>query len=161
MPVVRVMNDSFWLTEGGLERPEVHALLQAHQDHMAANSPPESRHVLDLNGLRQPDIDFWTVWKQQQLAGCVALKHWDHTYGELKSMKTADAFVRQGVARYLLDQVIAECRARDYRYLKLETGSMAYFEPARQLYLKQGFEFCEPFGHYQKDPNNVFMSLTL
>jgi len=155
------MSDSFWFTEGGLERPEVHELLQAHLDHMAANSPPESRHVLDLDGLRQPDIDFWTLWKQQQLAGCVALKHWDHTYGELKSMKTANAFVRQGVARYLLNQVIAECRERGYQCLKLETGSMAYFAPARQLYQNHGFVYCEPFGHYSEDPNNVFMSLKL
>jgi putative acetyltransferase len=151
----------FFLEEGGLHRPEVQALLQSHLGHMAANSPPESRHVLDLDGLRQPDIDFWTVWRQQQLAGCVALKHWDHTFGELKSMKTADAFVRQGVAQYLLDLVIAECQAREYQYLMLETGSMAYFEPARQLYLNQGFVLCEPFGHYHEDPNNVFMSLQL
>jgi putative acetyltransferase len=155
------MSDSFWLTEGGLERPEVHDLLQTHQDHMVANSPPESRHVLDLAGLQQPDIDFWTLWRQQQLAGCVALKHWNHTYGELKSMKTADAFVRQGVARYLLEQVVAECRERGYRQLKLETGSMDYFAPARQLYQRQGFCYCEPFGNYHKDPNNVFMSLDL
>jgi putative acetyltransferase len=38
---------------------------------------------------------------------------------------------------------------------------MEYFEPARRLYASFGFEYCEPFGSYQKDPNSVFMTMEI
>ena len=35
---------------------------------------------------------------------------------------------------------------------------MAPFEPARRLYAKFGFRYCEPFADYGEDPNSVFMT---
>ncbi len=128
-------------------------------EHMDRHSPPESRHVLDVKSLQQPEITFWSLWDGNELMGCVALKHWDDQMGEIKSMKTSPAFTRQGVGKHLLEYVIKEANAREYQQLKLETGSMDYFEPARKLYLNYGFEYCGPFGDYFEDPNNVFMSL--
>ncbi len=146
---------------GGLGHPAVLALLNEHQDRMAEHSPPESRHVLDVEALQQPEITFWSLWDQDELLGCVALKHWDADFGEIKSMKTAPAHTRKGVGKRLLNHVLTEANQRGYQQLKLETGSMAYFEPARQFYSRYGFTYCEPFGDYVKDPNNVFMSLDL
>ena len=45
--------------------------------------------------------------------------------------------------------------------ISLETGSMAFFSPARLLYAKAGFVLCPPFGSYIEDPNSVFMTKTL
>ena len=45
--------------------------------------------------------------------------------------------------------------------LSLETGSSAFFVPARKLYEKFGFEYCEPFAGYQKDPNSAYLMKVL
>ncbi len=149
-----------WI-KGDLNHPAVINLLSEHLDRMVENSPPESRHVLNLQALQQPEITFWSLWDGDDLLGCVALKHWHDDFAEIKSMKTAPAFTRQGVGKRLLEHVLEVAQQRGYQELKLETGSMAYFKPARQLYSSYGFEYCSPFGNYVKDPNNVFMSLTV
>ncbi len=144
-----------------LRGAEIIALLQEHLRCMAMISPPESRHALDLNGLRQPDITFWAIWSGSDLAGCGALKQLDNQHGEIKSMRTAYGYQRQGVASRMLEHIISQARSRQYQRLSLETGSMPYFEPARKLYQRFGFKFCEPFGTYVLDPNSVFMTREL
>jgi putative acetyltransferase len=141
-----------------LTGPQIAALLAEHLECMAQVSPPGSCHALDLERLRQPGITFWSVWDEQKLAGCGALKEIDATHGEVKSMRTATAHLRQGVARIVLQHIIAEARRRGYRRLSLETGSMPYFEPARSLYRKAGFQECAAFAGYQPDPNCVFFT---
>src|SRR5205809_5520500 len=91
-----------------LRAPEIIALLEEHLDCMAAVSPPESRHALNLDGLRQPEITFWTIWDGPHLAGCGALKQLTPTHGEIKSMRTAKTHLRQGIAARLLQHLIAE-----------------------------------------------------
>lgn len=141
-----------------LTHPAVHVLLREHLQSMHLHSPPESIHALDLDGLRQPDITFWTVWDGDELLGCGALKQIDPQHGEIKSMRTAAAHQRQGVAKQMLQHIIAEAQRRSYARLSLETGSMAAFEPARTLYASFGFEYCEPFAEYVLDPYSVFMT---
>jgi putative acetyltransferase len=140
---------------------EVAALLRVHLDHARTSSPPESVHALDLAALRAPEITFWTAWDGALLLGCGALKELDPTHGEIKSMHTAAAQRRRGVARRLLLHIVAQARSRAYRRLSLETGSMAAFAPARALYGGLGFVPCEPFAGYVPDPNSVFMTLEL
>jgi len=149
------------IREDDLTGPEIIQLLEEHLRCMAQVSPPESRHALDLKGLRQPEITFWTIWNQGDLAGCGALKQLDSRHGEVKSMRTAAAYQRQGVASRMVEHIIAEAKRRGYRRLSLETGSMSYFEPARRLYGRFGFLPCEPFGNYIKDPNSVFLAKEL
>ncbi|PMZ81018.1 GNAT family N-acetyltransferase, partial [Pseudomonas sp. FW215-T2] len=86
--------------------------------------------------------------------GCAALKALGNGQAELKSMRTAPASRQQGVAAQLLAHLLEQARSRGYHTLSLETGSMAFFEPARRLYAKFGFEYCEPFGSYQLDLNS-------
>jgi putative acetyltransferase len=144
-----------------LSHPAVLALLSTHLTAMAEVSPPESRHALDVSGLQKPEITFWTLWDQDQLLGCGALKALDSGHGEVKSMRTAPGHERRGVASTMLRHLIQEARSRGYRRLSLETGAMAYFEPARQLYRKFGFVDGAPFGSYREDPNSVFMTMAL
>jgi len=144
-----------------LRGAEIIALLQEHLDCMAMVSPPESRHALNLDGLRKPEITFWTIWSGSELAGCGALKELNKQHGEIKSMRTAYGFQRQGVASKMLRHILEEATLRGYRRLSLETGSIDYFEPARRLYAKFGFQPCAPFSPYIEDPNSMFMAKEL
>ena len=144
-----------------LSGPEIAALLREHLDCMAAVSPPESRHALNLDGLRRPEVTFWSAWDGERLAGCGALMELDPSHGEVKSMRTARTHLQRGVASKVLEHLVSEGKRRGYRRLSLETGSMDYFEPARRLYAKFGFVDCGPFGSYREDPNSVFMTLRL
>ncbi|ABI37408.1 GCN5-related N-acetyltransferase [Shewanella sp. MR-4] len=141
-----------------LKGPEIAALLTEHLEDMRATSPPESVHALDLDGLRQPNIRFWTLWDGRNLAGCGALKWLDAEHAEIKSMRTAATYKQQGIASKVLQHLINDAKAAGVQRLSLETGSMAFFQPARRLYCKFGFEICGPFDGYQLDPNSVFMT---
>lgn len=136
---------------------DIALFLEAHIKDMRSVSPPESKHALDLDGLRQPDITFFTIWDGSRLAGCGALKELNPLHGEIKSMRTAPEFRRMGVAARILAHIIAEAEKRKYHSLSLETGSMPFFEPARRLYESFGFALCPPFADYKEDPNSVFM----
>jgi putative acetyltransferase len=142
-----------------LTGPEIHELLQQHLQSMALHSPPESIHALDVNALSQPQITFWTAWDNSELLGCGALKELDARHAEIKSMRTASAHLRKGVANAMLAHIIDEAKQRGYQRLSLETGSAEAFEPARRLYAAFGFEFSEPFADYVLDPYSVFMTL--
>jgi putative acetyltransferase len=144
-----------------LSGPEVTALLEEHLQSMYSLSPPESVHALDLDGLRKPEISFWTAWSGTQLLGCGALKELNPSHGEIKSMRTATAHRRKGVARALLTFIVAQALERKYTRLSLETGSQDGFEPARRLYESFGFDYCPPFEGYVEDPNSVFMTKAL
>jgi putative acetyltransferase len=142
---------------------DVHALLEQHLDEMRAVSPPESCHALDLEGLRAESVTFWTARRDGDatLLGCGALLELSADEGEIKSMRTAPAARRAGVAATLLRTIVDEAQRRGYGRLSLETGSQDFFVPARQLYARHGFGACAAFGSYVDDPNSVFMTRTL
>ena len=144
-----------------LTGPEIAALLNQHLESMYTHSPPESVHALPIDKLRSPDITFWSVWENNELLGCGALKELDPQCGEIKSMRTVPRHLRKGVARAVLNHIIEQAKQRGYRRLSLETGSMAAFEPARSLYQRAGFSYCAPFADYIEDPNSVFMTMAL
>jgi putative acetyltransferase len=141
-----------------LTGPEIARLLQEHLQDMALHSPPESIHALDLESLRSPAITFWCVWDGAELMGCGALRELDPQHGEIKSMRTAPAHRRKGVAKRMLEHILVEAQQRGYQRISLETGTMAAFEPARQLYASYGFTECPPFADYFEDPNSVCMT---
>ncbi|RUS49006.1 GNAT family N-acetyltransferase [Cohnella sp. AR92] len=144
-----------------LRGPEVAALLEEHLRSMHETSPPESVHALDLDGLRKPEITFWSAWIDGDLAGCGAIKELDPRHGELKSMRTATPHLRKGVARAILNHIIGEAKRRGYTRLSLETGSMEAFLPAVRLYESFGFRECGPFANYTDDPYSKYMTMEL
>ncbi len=144
-----------------LSSSEVIGLLNEHLKHMKEITPPESVHTLDIESLKKPEITFWCVWDDSQLIGCGALKELDPQHGEIKSMRTASAHLGKGAASHLLEFILAEARRRKYKRVSLETGSFDAFKPARNLYEKYGFTYCEPFSNYKNDPNTVFMTIEL
>jgi putative acetyltransferase len=149
------------ITEGGLDDPDVLALLREHLQGMANHSPPESIHALDVEGLKAPGITFWTMRDGSEVLGCIALKRLDERHGEIKSMRTASAHLRKGVGAALLEHLVAEARRRGYERLSLETGSGPGFEAAHTLYRKFGFVECGPFADYREDPFSRFMTAVL
>ncbi|RJS56524.1 GNAT family N-acetyltransferase [Bacillus subtilis] len=140
---------------------QVISLVNEHLHSMTLMSPPGSIHALGLEKLRGPAITFWSAWDNDELAGCGALKELDRKHGEIKSMRTSLSHLRKGVAKQVLQHIIEEAKKRGYDRLSLETGSMASFEPARNLYEGFGFQYCEPFADYVEDPNSVFMTKVL
>ena len=144
-----------------LTRPQVHALLNEHLANMYELSPPEQVFALDVSKLRAPGITFLTVWEDDALLGCGALKELSATRGEVKSMRTPKALRRGGAGRAVLAHIIGIARERGYQTLSLETGSHPAFLPAQKLYQTFGFAYCGPFADYREDPSSVFMSLAL
>ncbi|WP_413405593.1 GNAT family N-acetyltransferase [Paenibacillus amylolyticus] len=140
---------------------QVKVLIAEHLQGMVGDSPPESIHALNLDGLKKPEITFWCAWEAGDLMGCGAMKELNPEHAELKSMRTASAHLRKGVARKMLAHIMDVAVERGYKRISLETGSMDSFIPARKLYEDFGFEYCEPFADYTLDPNSTFMTKTI
>ena len=144
-----------------LSGPEIAAFIDDHVRDMRAITPLESKHALDLEGLRKPEITFWSVYDGDTLVGCGAIKRLSADHAEVKAMRTAPLRKRSGIASLLLEHIIAEARRIGYTRLSLETGTAAQFVPARKLYEKFGFEYTEPFADYTVDPHSTYMTKTL
>ena len=144
-----------------LTGPQIARFLDEHVREMLSITPPESKHALDLEMLRGPGITFWSVMDGGTVVGCGALKRLDARHAEVKSMRTLAARQRSGIASMMLEHIITEARRMGFTRLSLETGSAEFFAPARRLYRKFGFEYCEPFADYRPDPLSVFLTRTL
>jgi putative acetyltransferase len=151
----------FAIRPAELDDAAVRALLEYHLQQMHAQSPPGSVYALDLSGLRQPQVRVWSVWRDDALAAVGALRVLDDGGGELKSMRTHPAFLRQGAAAALLEHLIGVARAEGLRRLSLETGSGAAFEAALALYRRRGFRNGPAFGDYAPSAFNQFLHLPL
>lgn len=136
---------------------EITALLEEHHSDMLLHSPEESVHALDIGALQSPNLSVWSVWVNGELAGCGALKELNNRQGEIKSMRTSQAYLRTGVAAKLLNWILSEAKGRSYSKVSLEIGSMDAFIPARKMYESFGFKYCKPFADYVEDPYSVFM----
>jgi putative acetyltransferase len=141
--------------------PDVLALLEEHAACMQANSPPGSCHYLAADRLCGPNVGFWTIRRDGLLAGCGALLQIEPCHAEIKSMKTAGCFLRQGVAKSMLQHLLASARDQGMARLSLETGSGDYFVPARRMYENAGFTYCCPFASNEPDTHSMFMTMAL
>ena len=142
------LGEGWRIVRDDLSHPDVVALIELHLRAAFENSPPGAVFALDLSGLRAADVTLWTLWEGEALLGMGALKKLYPAHGELKSMRTAPGQLRRGVARAMLDHLIAQARGRGYRRVSLETGSNAPFAPARALYEAAGFVECGAFADY-------------
>ena len=149
------------IREDDLTGAEIAAFLAEHLDEMYRITPRESVHALDLDGLRSPDVTFWSVWEGDRLVGSGALKEIGPRRGEIKSMRTGVPQRGRGIGARILRHIMEEAVRRGCESLSLETGAMAEFAPARALYERHGFELCGPFDGYSDDPNSVFMTKRL
>jgi putative acetyltransferase len=149
------------ITDGGLDDPQVQALLTHHFTTARAETGRGSAHALDLSGLKSPDIHFYSAWEGDCVIAIGALKRLSESHGEIKSMHTEQSHRRKGAGSAMLRHIIARARQIGLFRLSLETGSWPYFIPARELYKRHGFTECPPFADYVPDPNSVFMTMEI
>ena len=149
---------SLRIVRGGLDDPQVLAMLKLHFDTNISVTPKGSAHVFDVSRLKSPDISFWSAWEGETLMGVGALKRMSANEGEIKSMHTLKTARRSGVGSALLSHIMGEAKAMGLSRLFLETGSFDFFASARALYARHGFAECPPFEGYKPDPNSTFMA---
>ena len=147
--------------EGNFDNPEVHEFLINHFIELRSVSPEGSAHVLDIAGLKDPSIKFWSLWEENDLMGSGALKFLDKEHGEFKSIRVSDNFRGKGNGTKVINHLINEAKKLNIKRLSLETGAGNFFLTARKLFSKCGFEPCEPFSHYKKDINSIYMSMLI
>jgi putative acetyltransferase len=139
-------------------RDDVRALLERHLAFAKEVTPPEDVHALELDGLLEPSITFFSLRDDGRLLGVGAIKQLDPDHAELKSMHTAREARRRGVGRAIVEHLLAVAAERGVRRVSLETGAIDAFEPARSLYASMGFVPCGPFGDYPASTNSAFMT---
>ena len=144
--------------EGNFDNPQVNKLLIKHFIELRAASPEGSAHVLDIDGLKDPSIKFWSLWKNDLLTGCGALKFLNDEHGEFKSIRVHDTFRKKGYGIEIINHLILEAKKLKVKQLSIETGAGIFFLPARKLFKNCGFEPCEPFAHYKKDINSIYLT---
>jgi putative acetyltransferase len=147
--------------EGNFDNSEVNEMLIQHFIELRSVSPEGSAHVLDIEGLKDPTIKFWSLWEDNKLLGSGALKFLDKEHGEFKSIRVNDKFRKKGNGIKVINHLIEEAKRLNIKKLSLETGAGNFFKPARKLFSQCGFKTCEPFSHYKKDINSVYMSLLI
>ena len=147
--------------EGNFKNREVNTLLEKHFKELRSVSPEGSAHVLDIPGLQTDSIKFWSLWENEMLIGCGALKFLEKDHGEFKSIRVVDGFRKKWYGVKILQHLIDEAKKLNITMLSLETGSGDFFLPARTLFKKVGFKECPPFAHYKKDPNSCYMNLKI
>ena len=142
--------------EGNFDNSEVNELLNKHFIELRSVSPAGSTHVLDVEGLKDHTIKFWSFWDDNDLIGCGALKFLDKNHGEFKSIRVSDKFRKKGKGKIIFYQLIEESKKLQIKKLSIETGTGIFFKSARKLFIKCGFKSCPPFSHYKEDPNSCF-----
>ena len=144
--------------EGNFDNPEVNDLLTKHFIELRAASPEGSAHVLDIPGLKTPSIKFWSLWLDDKLLGCGALKFLDKDHGEFKSIRIHENYKKKGNGSKVIEHLIYQAKKLGIKRISIETGAGKFFEPARKLFKKCNFEPCEPFAHYKKDINSIYFT---
>jgi len=147
--------------EGNFDNSEVDKLLRKHFIELRSVSPAGSTHVLNIDGLKDPSIKFWSLWENEQLMGCGALKFLNENHGEFKSIRVADQYRGKGYGQKIIAHLIAEAKELKIKKISIETGSGEFFKSARALFKNFGFIKCEPFSHYKTDPNSCYMTLEI
>ena len=147
--------------EGNFTNPLVDELLKKHFIELRSVSPIDSCHVLNVDGLKNSSIKFWSLWENDQLIGCGALKFLEDKHGELKSIRVAESFKNKGYGIKVIQHLILEAKKLNIIKLSLETGAGKFFLPARKLFEKCGFKSCKPFDNYKENPDSCYMSLQI
>ena len=147
--------------EGNFDNSEVLELLNKHFIELRSVSPEGSAHVLDIEGLKDQNIKFWSLWEGNLLMGCGALKLLNKEHGEFKSIRVEDRFRKKDNGIKILKHLIFEAKKLNIKRISVETGTGDFFTPARKLFNKCGFKLCKPFDHYKEDPNSCYMSMLI
>ena len=126
--------------ENNFDNLEVNELLIKHFNELRSVSPEGSTHVLDIDGLKNQSIKFWSLWEDTELVGCGALKFLSKTHGEFKSIRVADNFKKKGYGKRIIVDLLSKSKVLGIQEISVETGAGEFFLPARKLFKSCGFQ---------------------
>ncbi|MGH8183360.1 MAG: GNAT family N-acetyltransferase [Rhodanobacteraceae bacterium] len=92
------------------------------------------------------------------IAGCVALRPFDDSTGEMKRLYVRFPYRKLGLGRQLVEAVIHAARRADYRELRLDT--LPSMMSAQELYRRHGFIEIPPYNNAHL-PGTRFYALDL
>ena len=144
--------------ENNFDDLKVNELLKKHFIELRSVSPAGSTHVLDIDGLKDKTIKFWSIWDNEDLIGCGAIKTLSQNHGEFKSIRVHDNFRKKGYGVKVIKHLINEAKRLNIKQISVETGAGEFFNPARKLFDQYGFTECEPFSHYKLDENSIYLT---
>jgi len=138
------------LTQERPDVPDVAALVEELEAHLASLYAAESRHGFSVDKLIREGVAFFVVRVDGVAAGCGGIKLFGTEFGELKRMYVRPAFRGRGFGKRLIDRLTEHAREHGVSTLRLETG--IHQINAIALYEQSGFRRIAPFGHYTNDP---------
>lgn len=148
------------------DHPRVAALLAELDRYLASLYAPEDNHILGVDALLAPQVDFLAAWRADELLGCGAARRvpgeaatGGRAYGEVKRMIVAPRSRRQRIAASLLAELHARLRRSGVGLALLETGRDQV--EAVRLYERCGYRACGPFAGYADNGKSLFMGREL
>lgn len=146
------------------ERPDgsdLSLLMARHAAEMQADTPPESTHMMTAAALAADRAAAFFVLRDAGVPVAMgAFRRIGPDHAELKSMHVLAERLGEGLARRMLEHLIASARAEGIARLSPETGGHPRFAAALRLYRAAGFRDCAPLAGYRPDPHSRFLTLT-
>ena len=105
--------------ENNFDHPKVNHLLIKHFVELRSVSSKGSTHVLDIPGLKDPSIKFWSLWNNNHLIGCGALKFVGQNHGEFKSIRVSDDFRNRGIGSKIISHLIIQAKKLGIKKLSI------------------------------------------
>jgi putative acetyltransferase len=159
MPYPRIASSALIIRQEDPAQPDVVELLRHGEAFSAGLYPPESNHHLSLDALRRAEVRFFVARDADGKALATGALVLHDNWAEIKRTWVEEAARGRGIARQLLNVLMAEADGAGVERLRLETGVAN--RAALALYEKAGFKRREPFADYRPDPLSVFMERQL
>ncbi len=139
--------------------PEIAELIRESDTYAQSLYPPESNHLVDIDGLTQANVIFCVARLDGKLSGCGAAVIKPEGYAEIKRMFVRANARGRGLGRQILEFLEGQVRTEGVTLTRLETGVHSY--EAIALYERLGYVKISPFGDYWDDPLSVFFEKQL
>lgn len=137
------------------DSPDSRRLIAALDAHMSTRYPPEQRFGPNLKADQlAPGLGSFVVARLDgQAVGCGAIRLLDPTTVEVKRMYVEPEVRGRGIAKKVLEHLVAAARELGAERAVLETG--IYQDEAIALYRWAGFTEVECWGEYAGVPTSV------
>jgi putative acetyltransferase len=156
------MTDEILIRRERPDHPQVQPLLAALDAYLASLYAPEDNHILDVQALAAPEVDFFAAWAAgDRIVGCGAVRRMaaeeatgGQPYGEIKRMFVAPEARGRHLGVRLIEALEGALREAGLALGLLETGRDQ--RAAVRLYERCGYSPRGPFGGYPDNGLSVF-----
>ena len=160
------MNAAIRIQRERADHPQVAALLAELDRYLAALYPPEANHILSVDELLAPEVDFFAAWQGDRLVATGAVRRMAGepdtggvAYGEIKRMVVDPKMRGQRIGERMLEALESSLREQGVALSMLETGRDQ--REAVRLYERCGYVRRAAFGGYPDNGLSLFMTKTL